>query len=161
MVDRLNIVLDSINATDGTKEDGTDNDAVVPLRRYISTVTGLHVDTNDAKSTLKTIKKWIFSRKGGKRWLTNIAMFIGILFGFWILSRIFSAIVNKMLRVSGNTSELLHNFLVGVVRKITMLVGILMSLAALEINVSPILAALGAAGFILAFALQGTISNFV
>ncbi len=160
LVDRLNIVLDSINATDGVKEDGTDNDLVVPLRRYISTVTGLHVDTNDAKSTLKGIKKWIFSKKGGKRWLKNIAMFIGILFGFWILSRIFSAIVNKMLHVSGNTSELLHNFVVGVVKKITMLVGILMSLAALEINVSPILAALGAAGFILAFALQGTISNF-
>ena len=160
LVDRLNIVLDSINATDGTKEDGTDNDAVVPLRRYISTVTGLHVDTNDAKSALKTVKKWIFSRKGGKRWLKNIAMFIGILFGFWILSRIFSAIANKMLRVSGNTSELLHNFLVGLIRKVTMIVGILMSLAALEINISPILAALGAAGFILAFALQGTISNF-
>jgi small conductance mechanosensitive channel len=160
LVDRLNIVLNSINATDGIKEDSTDNDAVVPLRRYIKTVTGLHVDTNDAASTMKTIKKWIFSKKGGKHWLKNITLFIAILFGFWILSRILSTIVHKMLKVSGNTSALLHNFLVGLVRKVMMLVGIIMSLAALEINVSPILAVLGALGFILAFALQGTISNF-
>ena len=46
LVDRLNIVLNSINDTDGIKEDGTDNDAVVPLRRYIATVTVLNVDTN-------------------------------------------------------------------------------------------------------------------
>lgn len=160
LVDRLNIVLNSINDTDGIKEDGTDNDAVVPLRRYIATVTGLNVDTNDLSSTAKTIKKWLFSRKGGKRWVKNIALFVGTLFGFWILSLILSAIVNKMIKVSGNTSELLHHFLVGLVKKVTMLVGVIMSLSALEINISPLLAALGAAGFILAFALQGTISNF-
>lgn len=160
LIDKLNVVLDSINATDGIKADGTDNDIVVPFRRYITTITGLNIDLNDAQSTKKVIKKWIFSKDGGKRWLTNIALFFGILIGFWFLSIILGAIVNRAVKATKNSSTLLRNFLVGIVKKATMIIGIVMALAALEINVSPLLAALGAAGFILAFALQGTLSNF-
>jgi small conductance mechanosensitive channel len=41
-----------------------------------------------------------------------------------------------------------------------MAIGIVMALAALEVSIGPLLAALGAAGFILAFALQDSLSNF-
>ena len=41
-----------------------------------------------------------------------------------------------------------------------MLIGVLVALAALGINVGPIMAMVGAAGFVVAFALQGTLSNF-
>jgi len=39
-------------------------------------------------------------------------------------------------------------------------VGFVVALSMLEINVGPLLAAIGAAGFIIGFALQGTLSNF-
>ncbi|MDH3879810.1 MAG: mechanosensitive ion channel family protein, partial [Desulfobacterales bacterium] len=40
------------------------------------------------------------------------------------------------------------------------IVGFVVALSMLEINVGPLLAAIGAAGFIIGFALQGTLSNF-
>ena len=40
------------------------------------------------------------------------------------------------------------------------LIGLVVALSMLEVNVGPFLAAIGAAGFILGFALQGTLSNF-
>ena len=41
-----------------------------------------------------------------------------------------------------------------------MVVGFIIGLAALEIDITPLIAAVGAAGFVVAFALQGTLSNF-
>ena len=41
-----------------------------------------------------------------------------------------------------------------------MVIGFIVGLAALEIDITPLLAAVGAAGFVVGFALQGTLSNF-
>jgi small conductance mechanosensitive channel len=41
-----------------------------------------------------------------------------------------------------------------------MIIGLIVALAALEVNIGPLLAAVGAAGFVVGFALQGTLSNF-
>jgi len=49
---------------------------------------------------------------------------------------------------------------VNVVGKATFLIGLVFALSMLEVNVGPFLAAIGAAGFILGFGLQGTLSNF-
>ena len=58
------------------------------------------------------------------------------------------------------TPELLRGFLVNTVRKVTMFVGFVLALSFLEVDIGPFLAAMGAAGFIIGFALQGTLSNF-
>jgi small conductance mechanosensitive channel len=44
--------------------------------------------------------------------------------------------------------------------KAILLVGFIVALSMLEVNIGPLLAAIGAAGFIVGFALQGTLSNF-
>ncbi len=41
-----------------------------------------------------------------------------------------------------------------------MAIGFLLALSALQVNLAPLLAVIGAAGFVVAFALQGTLSNF-
>jgi len=41
-----------------------------------------------------------------------------------------------------------------------MIVGVIMALAALEVSIGPLLAVVGAAGFVIAFALQDSLSNF-
>ena len=46
------------------------------------------------------------------------------------------------------------------IRKLTFVVGLVVALSMLEVNIGPFLAAIGATGFILGFALQGTLSNF-
>jgi small conductance mechanosensitive channel len=49
---------------------------------------------------------------------------------------------------------------VNCIRKLTFVVGLVVALSMLEVNIGPFLAAIGATGFILGFALQGTLSNF-
>lgn len=51
---------------------------------------------------------------------------------------------------------MIHN----ISRKAVFIVGFVVALSMLEVNVGPLLAAIGAAGFIMGFALQGTLSNF-
>ncbi|HPE58724.1 MAG TPA: mechanosensitive ion channel [Thiolinea sp.] len=160
LVDRLTAVFDAINTTAGLKDDGTDNDIVVPYRMYVKSITGINIDISDAETSKKAVQKWLLSKEGGIRWLKNIGLFLGILFGFWILSYILSFFVSRSLGMMRNPSRLLRSFMSGLVRKLTMIIGFVFALSALEVNISPILAALGAIGFILAFALQGTISNF-
>ncbi|MHC4899177.1 MAG: mechanosensitive ion channel family protein, partial [Planctomycetota bacterium] len=45
-------------------------------------------------------------------------------------------------------------------RKLTFFIGIIVALSMLEVNIGAFLAAIGAAGFVIGFALQGTLSNF-
>jgi len=54
----------------------------------------------------------------------------------------------------------MRSVIVRMVRRVTLFVGIIVGLAAMDINVGPILAVIGAAGFVVAFALQNTLSNF-
>jgi len=58
------------------------------------------------------------------------------------------------------TSDLLKEFLISFVRRVVVLTGLLVAVSMLEISVGPVLAVVGAAGFVVAFALQGTLSNF-
>ena len=59
-----------------------------------------------------------------------------------------------------NASKLLVNFLGKFVKQVVMVIGLIVALSALEVNIGPLLAAVGAAGFVIGFALQGTLSNF-
>jgi small conductance mechanosensitive channel len=54
----------------------------------------------------------------------------------------------------------MRNFLVTAVRRLTLVVGVIVGLAALEVNIGPLLAVIGAAGFVVAFALQNSLGNF-
>ena len=45
-------------------------------------------------------------------------------------------------------------------RRLVLFIGFFVGLSALEVNVGPVLAIIGAAGFVIAFALQNSLSNF-
>jgi len=45
-------------------------------------------------------------------------------------------------------------------RRLVLAVGVIIGLAALEVNIGPLLAVIGAAGFVIAFALQDSLGNF-
>jgi small conductance mechanosensitive channel len=159
IIDRLNAVLDELQ----TKTDEEDTDALAKIRdyrRYISSVQGIRVDVKDATSTWIAVKGWLNSEEGGLRWARNIALFFGILIAAWLLSKILSGMVHRALKMTGGVSRLLDDFLVRSVRWLVMIVGTIMALAALEVSVGPLLAVVGAAGFVIAFALQDSLSNF-
>jgi len=160
MVARLDTVLENINEKIGTDINGKELEKVLPYRRYIDTVSGISLEVTDAKSAWTTISGWIMSEEGGIYWLINIAKFLAIIFISMFISKLLSRGARKALEHTPSNSQLLNDFIANIIHKVVMLIGLLVALAALDVNVAPIMAMVGAAGFVVAFALQGTLSNF-
>ena len=151
MADRVGAVVAELRAKGGEVE---------IYEAYLSAVSGPKVDLTDGQAALMAAVGWLKSPEGGLRWAKNIALFIATLIAFRILAAILGrATKNAVSRVE-SASDLLKDFLVNVVRKLTFFIGIVVALAMLEVEVGPLLAAMGATGFIVGFALQGTLSNF-
>lgn len=150
-IDRLNVVLASLKAKGGAT---ADYDA------YVNAVSGIHVKVTDASGLWTTLNHWLVSPEGGLRYGKNILLFGVTLIVFKVLASALGNITGRAMSAFKNVSSLLRDFVVNVVRKITFFVGFVIALSMLEVNIGPFLAAMGAAGFVIAFALQGTLSNF-
>jgi len=151
LIDRLNVVLKELTAKGGeTKE----------YDSYITAVSGIKVDVTDADATWTTITGWLTSAEGGLRLGLNVVQFIAIILVFYLFSIMVSKAVQKGFSKTQNASNLLREFMVMSTRRLVLVVGFFVGLSALEVNVGPVLAIIGAAGFVIAFALQNSLSNF-
>jgi len=128
--------------------------------KYLKSVSGVKVDVSDAGGSWTLLTGWLNSPEGGLRWAKNALMFLLTLIAFKILSKILGTATRRAVARFSGVSELLKDFLVSSIRKLTFVVGLVVALSMLEVNIGPFLAAIGATGFILGFALQGTLSNF-
>lgn len=160
VIDRLNVVLDELSAKLGKTAEGKEQDEVVQHRLYVTAVKGLAIDVADTQSTRKTIISWFKSSERGLRMAKNVGKFIGILAGFWLLGIVLGRLISKAMALSNTASQILRQFVAVSVRRVTWIVGFLLGLAAMEVNITPVVAVIGAAGFVIAFALQNTLSNF-
>ncbi|KAA5539069.1 mechanosensitive ion channel family protein [Roseiconus nitratireducens] len=151
IADRLEVVLYSLELKGGDVEE---------YRNYAVAVSGIDLDATDASATWAAITGWLASKEGGQRWLWNIALFLLILLITWIAARVIAAVVNWLLERKVKLSTLAEKLISRTIKDVIMLIGFAIALTALEIDITPILAAIGAAGFIIGFALQGTLSNF-
>ena len=151
LVDRLKVVIEEFKSKGGKIED---------YESYITAISGVEVDVSDAGATWTVVTGWLLSTEGGLRWAKNIVFFLIIILISWILSKVVSKAVKKAIENIRSASELLKDFIVNISRKAIFLVGFIVALSMLEVNIGPLLAAIGAAGFIMGFALQGTLSNF-
>jgi len=151
LMDRVQAVVDEFRKKGGE---------VDVYEKYLKTVSGVKVDVSDAGGSWTLLTGWLTSPEGGLRWAKNILMFILTLLAFKILSKILGTATRKAILKFSNVSELLKDFIVNSIRKLTFAVGLVVALSMLEVNIGPFLAAIGATGFILGFALQGTLSNF-
>jgi small conductance mechanosensitive channel len=93
------------------------------------------------------------------RWGINLGKFTVIVIASAIVSQIIGSILNQSLSRFGSTSEVLRHFAVMLVKRGGVVVGVMLALTALEINLGPILALVGGASFVLAFALQSNLGN--
>jgi len=158
--DRLNVVLDELSAKLGTSAEGAENDFILPFRLYIASVNTIKVDVTDTQSFVSNMKGWLRSDVGGVRLAKQLSYFLLSVLSFWALGWVLGRLVDRALKITRITAELMRSVIVRSVRRITLMVGIIVGLAAMDINVGPILAVVGAAGFVIAFALQDTLSNF-
>lgn len=164
LIDRLNIILGRINQKIGLDENGKEKEEVLVYRRYITAVGGIKIYATDMatdmESAFGSIKGWILSKQGGKLWAINIVNFFSIILFFWIIGRFLSRATHKGLKFAGEQSKLLTDFLVGMASRVMVMIGFIVALSALDVDIGPLLAMIGAAGFVVAFALQNTLSNF-
>ncbi|UCF35009.1 MAG: mechanosensitive ion channel [Phycisphaerales bacterium] len=151
LTDRTNVVLAAL------KEKGGE---VAEYEQYIKAVSGIIVDVSDTAYVWTAVLGWLKSKEGGIRWGKNIVLFFVMLIVFWIIAKIVEAAVRKAFSVTRKGSDLLRDFTTKFVRRLILLIGLMVAVTMLEINIGPVLAVVGAAGFVIAFALQGTLSNF-
>jgi small conductance mechanosensitive channel len=154
VIDRFNAVLTALKDKGGDIEE---------YEQYVAAISGLSLgmqDIRDVSAFRIIVWGWLKSTDGGLRWLKNIAFCILTLVAFYALAHAAGKVTRKTVSASKKFSDLLKEFFVSVVRKTIIVIGIVMALSMLEVNIAPFLAGLGVAGFVLGFALQGTLSNF-
>jgi small conductance mechanosensitive channel len=149
LVDRLKVVLDAMEAKGGDP---------VAYRTYIKAVSLIEVDVTDTTGLGVRVLSWIQSQEGGRRWGINIGKFAGILVVATIVSQVLGKVVNGTMTKFG-ASSLLREFVVMLVTRGGVIIGILFALTALEISLGPLLTVFGGLSFILAFALQSNLGN--
>ncbi len=111
------------------------------------------------------VETWVTAtnnfKANGPDLLLNLLILIAVLFVFRILARVTRRVVRAAINRSGIAlSNLLKNMLVSLSGGSIMAIGILIALSYIGISVTPMLAGLGVAGFIIGFALQDSLSNF-
>ena len=151
LTDRLKLVLDKLEAKGG---DGK------LYRLYIASIGGIKIDVTDRTATLARISGWLSSEEGGLRIAREIGVFLAYIVGSILVARLVRLILGRVMSRANVTSQLLRDFVISASGRVIVAVGFLLALSALEVNLAPLLAVIGAAGFVVAFALQGTLSNF-
>jgi len=100
-------------------------------------------------------------RREGPRWLLKLVVFGLILLAFRFLGTMVRRVVRRSVRASRlQLSQLLQDTLVSWSSRVVLLIGLLVAFSQLGLEIAPLLAGLGIAGFVLGFALQDSLSNF-
>jgi small conductance mechanosensitive channel len=103
--------------------------------------------------------RWLTSPEGGVGVGIRLAIIVGSLFGLFVVARIVRNWARRAFVRVPSLSKLLRGFLVMVVYWLTIVVGLMIVLAALGVDITPLFAMVGGASFIIAFALQETLGN--
>ncbi len=105
------------------------------------------------------VREWLAANGGAIA--VRVVTIVGVLFVFGILARLGRRAVERVVRSSRiAASELLKRLLINTISKLIWFMGFLVVLSMFGIDIGPMLAGLGIAGFVLGFALQDTLSNF-
>ena len=151
LADRFKSVIEEFKQKGGKVDD---------YEAYIAAISGIDLRLGALSTNWALVSGWLTSTEGGLRWIKQIILFVVVVLVAWMLAVLIGKAVKKaVVRIEG-ASALLKDFIVNIIRKLIFIVGFVVALSMLGINIGPLLAAIGAAGFIVGFALQGTLSNF-
>ena len=84
---------------------------------------------------------------------------MGIVIASILISQVLAILIKRFLVKFDNVSGLMREFIIMLVKRGGIVVGFMLALTALEVSLGPILALLGGASFVLAFALQSNLGN--
>lgn len=99
--------------------------------------------------------------ENGPGWIFRVVLFVLILVAARLIGKFAARLVARALAAeSVPLSNLMQAFFVKLTLNLVFLFGLLIALSQIGVNLGPVLAGLGIAGFIVGFALQDTLSNF-
>ena len=151
IAERYDVVIDALEKKGGD---------VAEHRAYLEGVTSQNPIENPMLLKDRAIK-WLQSPEGGLSLALKVGIFLGVLLVARFLAGMAASIVDRALRMSKiKVTELLASFFVNTARNVVTGLGLVIALSALGVPVGPVLAAMGAVGFIVGFALQDTLGNF-
>lgn len=150
---RTIIVLDALEDKGGDPE---------AMRKYVAAVSDAapKLDASDVGATWIAVRGWLTSEEGGIRWAKNILLCFVTIIVAAILSRIVRKATLRAMGMAKTRSDILKNFMSKFAGRSVFVVGLIVALAALDVPVSPLLAAIGGVALVIGLALQGTLSNF-
>ena len=151
--EKFSTVISSLEAKGG------DPAEVAAMRSYLSAVTIEGRSRLTPQEFADSFLEWLVSPEGGVGIGIRIAIIVGSLFGLFIVARIVRGWARRAFSRAQNLSKLLRGFLVMAVYWLTIAFGLMIVLAALGVNITPLFALVGGASFIIAFALQETLGN--
>lgn len=136
------------------------------FRRYLLVTTGeltaeqLSWDVASGLLAAWASQVGVWVRDNGANVVFKLLLFLAILAAFWIAARIVRRLLTRALGVARvGMSGLLREALVQWTARAIMLLGVLIALSQVGVQLGPVLAGLGVAGFIVGFALQESLSN--
>jgi small conductance mechanosensitive channel len=142
----------------------------VPASEYqqllIQTTGEITADILDRDVLLGLVASWREQVKDtlttrGASWVVKALVFALILAAFRILASVVRRMTTRALRSEkANVSQLLRDTLIAWSSRVVMAIGFLVALSQLGVQIGPLLAGLGIAGFIVGFALQDSLANF-
>ena len=144
---------------DAWETKGGDPDSIAIYRKYLRAIAVGELKATDPATLLNHFLDWLGSRDGGIAILVKLAIAAAAFMGLLVVAGIIRRVVRRWLEKVPTLSTLLQAFLVMVVYWLALVAGILMVLALLGINVTPLFAVVGGASFIIAFAMQETLGN--
>lgn len=137
-------------------------------RQQLLKVTGdITTDVLDVGIVAGLVNQWGQSiaelmRVEGPKLLIRLLLAVLILLAFMQLGKLCKKLIGRALSPQrANLSQLLRDMILSSVKNVIVLLGALIALSQLGISLGPLLAGLGIAGFIIGFALQDSLSNFV
>lgn len=150
LAERFKVILDAIDLRGGDTES---------YRQYITAVSSIEVDVTDTQGLMVRLLAWARSEEGGLRWAINMGIFVGIVSASAIVSWFGGNALDSLFLRTSFASELMEGFIVKTFRRGTIVMGVLLGLTALGVSLGPLLALIGGASFVLAFALQSNLGN--
>lgn len=151
IIQRTEIALEAYGLKGGDTKSAT---------QYVAAVKGIKTNINDIGSRVNTFNSWISSQDGGIKVAIQALQFIGVIILFWIISIFASKLIGRAIDKQTHLSSLLKVFINKMSRRVILVIGFIVALGTVGVNVGAALALIGGGAFILAFALQDTLSNF-
>lgn len=144
---------------DSWEKKGGDAAAIAQFRAYRNSIVVEETRTADAETLAKQALAWAMSEEGGIRLAIQTGVIVASLLGLLIVARVVRRVARRGFGRVPNLSKLLQAFLAMLVYWLVMAFGLLIVLAGLGIDISPVFALIGGASFIMAFAFQDTLGN--